>query len=771
MALENVITSLVLDVIDHDQTQGVVKAIALDSKTRYVKATVVQHGIDYDVDPNATVTLTILRPDNVGVQVTGSVVDVDNADRTGTIKGVYAELTQAALAKLGTLRAQFKMTVGQQILRTEIFKINNGIALDGETSEWADQYQGYDLEEVMQMVSASSAAVTAMQTTVNGLRDDFKDVFALLGESTTGAYLASGGNMRPNNRIKYDRFPCKQGELIYFNLENTSAGFTVKAAYTVYTTQTGTGIAYDSAWVTQSGLYEIPNDGYVMPIFAPVADTNAFSTATDCDGCAVYCQSDIYGKINSIGDIKRATGNVSVPILRNGSAGNNGNANAVCMEYVEPINHAYDKILVEYIGDISLSDEYAFSYTVFTGASDGMTTTAAILDSGIGRKYFNSDPDQFTNLPHIVINVEDISAYDHIAFFVWRRKDGAYVPLRIANDQYCLKVTYMLGMELSDNLVAHKLDMSRHIAGGSITPLTILHFSDLHKDINALNRIVADSKRLSVDGMICTGDMVSNTSEQISEWWNKDVMTCIGNHDTASYAANTGYNWTALSMADRDAYYISPFKSYWNVIHTSGKSYYYKDYTEQKVRLIVMDGMLYTNNGSEATAQTTWLASLLEDAISNNLHVLIAIHAPHGGASAVNCSFSRYGQETMPVFSDCNTPQSVIDVVAVAKNNGLNFIGYIVGHTHQDNVWDAVGDGSQLMYCVTCSNTFQKAQWINSDQDRTSTDAYNLVTIDTAHTLVKIVRGGGADIDDHMRTRKAICFDYSTGQKVGEVTA
>ena len=121
MALENVITTLVLDVIDHDQTQGVVKAIALDSKTRYVQATVVQHGLDYNVDPNATVTLTILRPDNVGVQITGSVVDVDNSDRTSTIKGVYAELTQAALAKSGTLKAQFKMTVGEQILRTEIF--------------------------------------------------------------------------------------------------------------------------------------------------------------------------------------------------------------------------------------------------------------------------------------------------------------------------------------------------------------------------------------------------------------------------------------------------------------------------------------------------------------------------------------------------------------------------------------------------------------------------------------------------------------------------
>lgn len=175
MALENVITTLVLDVIDHDQTQGVVKAIALDSKTRYVQATIVQHGIDYPVDDNATVTLTILRPDNVGVQITGSVVDVDNSDRTSTIKGVYAELTQAALAKSGTLRAQFKMTVGEQILRTEIFRINNGIALDGETSEWADQYQGYDLEEVMQTVNDVVTTVTGMESDVSDLKEKLND--------------------------------------------------------------------------------------------------------------------------------------------------------------------------------------------------------------------------------------------------------------------------------------------------------------------------------------------------------------------------------------------------------------------------------------------------------------------------------------------------------------------------------------------------------------------------------------------------------------------
>lgn len=170
MALENVVASLVLDVINHDQAQAVVKSIALDSKTRFVRATIVQDGLDYSVDESATVTLTILRPDNVGVQVTGSVVDVDNADRTGTIKGVYAELTQAALAKSGTLRAQFKVTSGEQILRTEIFQVKNGIALDGETSEWADQYQGYDLDELVQSVNSAVAAITEIETDVSELK-------------------------------------------------------------------------------------------------------------------------------------------------------------------------------------------------------------------------------------------------------------------------------------------------------------------------------------------------------------------------------------------------------------------------------------------------------------------------------------------------------------------------------------------------------------------------------------------------------------------------
>lgn len=308
---------------------------------------------------------------------------------------------------------------------------------------------------------------------------------------------------------------------------------------------------------------------------------------------------------------------------------------------------------------------------------------------------------------------------------------------------------------------------AQHIPGSNDGALTLLHFSDIHADTVALARIMADAAKISgITDMICTGDMVANVGASIDSWWPETVLTAIGNHDTATWDGSS-YDWTAVSVADRISYYISPFEDNWGITRPSGKSYYYKDYP-QGVRLIVMDVTLYTAGGADATAQTTWLSRLLSDAITNGLHVLIAIHAPHV-SSAVDCNFSKYNQGVWSGDASCNTPQEVISAMGSAITGGLKFIGYICGHTHQDNIWDAAGDGTQLMYGITCAATTSRAQWANSDQDRSDgQDAFNLVTIDPARTLVKIIRGGGADTDDHLRSRKTICIDYSTNTIISE---
>ena len=477
---------------------------------------------------------------------------------------------------------------------------------------------------------------------------------------------------------------------------------------------------------------------------------------------------------------KKISDDIIIPILRNGSAGNSANANSVSTQYIYPIDFTKEKIVVEYLGDASLANQYAWGYCLFRGATDGMLSTSAYGDSSIQNYNYNASATERVSVPKYELPTTKTVNYDHIMFYLFRFNNDTVVPLRIATDQYNFRITLkekdgeqsQRDIDLAET--KHDLLFAKHAKNNTGPQLTLLHFSDLHADTVALARIMKDAEGIEYDDAICTGDIIGNSADRIESWWDESVLTCIGNHDSASYNSTDGYNWVALSMADRDAYYITPFKSNWGgVVHTSGKSYYYKDYADAKVRLIVMDAMLYSvyeSDTSLGTEQTAWLNSLLSSAISNKLHVLIAIHAPHGGATAKDCSFSRYNQAEMPTYNDCNTPQSIIDAVATAIGNGLHFIGYLVGHTHQDNVWDAEGDGKQLMYCITCADVSNVDQWKASDQHRDEkNDAYNLVVIDTTNMLVKLIRGGGANMDDHMRTRKAICFNYTTGDMVGEV--
>lgn len=322
----------------------------------------------------------------------------------------------------------------------------------------------------------------------------------------------------------------------------------------------------------------------------------------------------------------------------------------------------------------------------------------------------------------------------------------------------------------------NELSAAYNISGARVFPddgndFILAHLSDTHADSTATNRILADiSAYGTVDDIICTGDMVSNTAGSISSWWNPKVLTCIGNHDSATYNSSTGYNWTALSMAQRDAYYISPFKQNWGVTHVDGQSYYYKDYASKHIRLIVMDTMLYMSDSTatEAAQQTAWLTNLLSGAIANGLHVIVATHAPYNDSPVVDCSFSRYGRERMMTLTDCYMATDVVEAIANAVGVGLNFVGYVVGHNHQDYIFKP--NSTQTGFCVTCAS-MSKPQWQESDQDRSTLgDAYNIVRVDTEHTLVTITRRGGANRDNLGRKRVEICFNYSTGEMQYEVT-
>lgn len=171
--MDRIVSTVYLDVYDHDTSPSTIKTISLDSQTRYVHAYLQKSGEIYNPDTSAIVTLTAIRPDKVGAETQGSIILLEEAVHgeateieetldgettsnaeiiSPAVYGLVAEITQAMLAVPGVVLFQFKMEVGNEALRTEIFRSNNGRALDGEASSWADEYQGYNLDELVEKV-------------------------------------------------------------------------------------------------------------------------------------------------------------------------------------------------------------------------------------------------------------------------------------------------------------------------------------------------------------------------------------------------------------------------------------------------------------------------------------------------------------------------------------------------------------------------------------------------------------------------------------------
>ena len=196
MALELLETNIVLDVYDHDGERPSIKSIALDDNTRYVFARLTYQGNTYDIGSTATVRLVIIRPDKVGTKIIGEPKEIQmgQADESiVTVYGAYAELVQPAIAVAGTLFGQFIITYGDQILRSQIFAINNGEALDAD--EWAGEYDGYSgIDELVAKVDAVVAKVDGMETDVSDLKNSIRmatvNIAGMVGWELTSENIA-----------------------------------------------------------------------------------------------------------------------------------------------------------------------------------------------------------------------------------------------------------------------------------------------------------------------------------------------------------------------------------------------------------------------------------------------------------------------------------------------------------------------------------------------------------------------------------------------------
>ena len=183
MSLINIEKTITLDVYDHDTTPSVIKSIQMDTGTRTVFAMIQNSRQDYDIGQNASVSLTVLRPDKTKVQVTGQPF-ISYTGTDSTMYGAKAELSDVALAVKGNLKAQFKITSGEQELRTEIFTINNGEALDAGDGDWAGDLDGHNLDEMAE-------SIETLQTDMTTVKGDVSEISAKAFPSTAKVLLIS----------------------------------------------------------------------------------------------------------------------------------------------------------------------------------------------------------------------------------------------------------------------------------------------------------------------------------------------------------------------------------------------------------------------------------------------------------------------------------------------------------------------------------------------------------------------------------------------------
>ena len=304
-------------------------------------------------------------------------------------------------------------------------------------------------------------------------------------------------------------------------------------------------------------------------------------------------------------------------------------------------------------------------------------------------------------------------------------------------------------------------------------PLNLIHFTDLHGDSVSLSRIVEFRNHYSdyINDTICSGDIIRNVFSDDFTFWNaisgtQNILLVTGNQEyyngESVNASDYLYQITQTQVYNK---FFAPNISNWNVTQPSnaaenGLNYYYKDYSIQKIRLIVID------NFRLDSGQQQFVENALSGAKTLGYHVVMSSHYGDYHPTGILCNFnSNYPWSNVWLGIDTAAFNDILDAVDTFITDGGVFVGWLCGHTHVDFMGLIVNHPNQLQINASCANS--GINWATlveyCDQERTigtkSQDLFNIVSIDTTMGYIKLYRIG-ADIDRDLRSRLSLCYDY-----------
>ena len=311
--------------------------------------------------------------------------------------------------------------------------------------------------------------------------------------------------------------------------------------------------------------------------------------------------------------------------------------------------------------------------------------------------------------------------------------------------------------------------------------LTLLHFSDLHSDADALRKIVGVKERYSpyIHDAIFTGDSVFNYYNDPMPFDSVDgagsILNTAGNHDAWTSGTTDYLRTEAQVYATIMANHIDN----WDVEYEANKPYYYKDYTTQGFRLIVIDSVHWHgyipqgNSGDstraanaaneDASVQKAWFEATLSSAKTANLAVVCAIHYPPitGIQFLKKTGFCTYFTEDSKIVGDgWYSRDEIFDCVDTFISGGGKFMCWLMGHTHYDIAGTIVGHPNQFVALIERAGVKKASPYNNHIYGTFTEYAANIITFDKVNSLVKITRVGNT-VDKFMQSKETLCYDVA----------
>ena len=379
---------------------------------------------------------------------------------------------------------------------------------------------------------------------------------------------------------------------------------------------------------------------------------------------------------------------------------------------------------------------------------------------------------------------------------------------RIQNIESSLNITSKI-IDQYKHQVARALQLgyieSRSASSIPIKPLVFMHVSDTHAITNnnrAFEILNYVASKGNVKFLMHTGDILEDPKNADQNRWSTivqnaqyPVMVATGNHDVGNWATAQGQYTTSEEFYNK---FIYPIINKWElktdgngVPHPSNKNYYFKDFTEEKIRFIVVDEYEFPNKfTSDGTtlvagrgarwisqAQTDWFVNSLLT-VPNGYGVIVVKHSPDGKRgeddNAFNSPFlkGKEHQQTYQYYNSFTYTTFFADIIQAFMNkttitktinqsaggysenvlvntnfSGIvdqEFICYVTGHTHADGINFLKDYPQQLDLNINCSNTFyQHYSNLNLIVDSMYEDALNVYSVDRNNGVIHIVRIGG----------------------------